>query len=198
MSRLTLPREFYIPKGAAAYRPKGLEAVVYFYNDPHKQNRPTAKAFSGKKAKPDWFVTFQSEERRAAYVKNWEDGLRAHQARKEEERQAKASYQHTFQVGDILYNSWGYDQTNIDWYEVTAVRGKQIVIREIAGKVADAPGYSPMSGMTVPCPGQYVGPEITKRPTGYLHNGVWNESVSFDHGCGSRWDGKPKYCSWYG
>lgn len=43
---------------------------------------------------------------------------------------------HTLKVGDILYSSWGYDQTNISWYQVTQLVGKQSVkIRKIHGKI---------------------------------------------------------------
>ena len=34
---------------------------------------------------------------------------------------------HDLQVGDILKSSWGYDQTNIDYYEVTRLAGKTMV-----------------------------------------------------------------------
>ena len=28
------------------------------------------------------------------------------------------------QIGDIVYSSWGYDQTNVDFYEVVGKQGK--------------------------------------------------------------------------
>jgi len=38
-------------------------------------------------------------------------------------------------VGDVLEASWGYDQTNVDFFQVVALRGKtQCVIREICGR----------------------------------------------------------------
>jgi hypothetical protein len=43
--------------------------------------------------------------------------------------------EHTLKVGDVLYSSWGYDQTNIDFYQVTRLVGKQSVeVREIASE----------------------------------------------------------------
>ena len=30
-------------------------------------------------------------------------------------------------IGDIFYSSWGYDQTNIDYYMVTKIIGKTFV-----------------------------------------------------------------------
>lgn len=34
-------------------------------------------------------------------------------------------------VGDVLESSWGYDQTNVDFYQVIAVTAKSVRIREI-------------------------------------------------------------------
>ena len=38
---------------------------------------------------------------------------------------------HPFKVGDVFVESWGYNQTNIDFYEVTKVTPKSVYIREI-------------------------------------------------------------------
>jgi hypothetical protein len=35
------------------------------------------------------------------------------------------------EIGDIFYSSWGYDQTNIDFYKVIKKTAKMIEIREI-------------------------------------------------------------------
>ena len=41
---------------------------------------------------------------------------------------------HTLQVGDILHASWGYDQTNATFYQVTALNGRTMVTVEQIGK----------------------------------------------------------------
>lgn len=38
---------------------------------------------------------------------------------------------HTVEVGDVFYESWGYDQTNSDFYQVVAVTPKSVRIRMI-------------------------------------------------------------------
>ncbi len=39
-----------------------------------------------------------------------------------------------YEVGDVLYTSWGYEQTNIDFYQVVSKHGKSTLgIRKIAG-----------------------------------------------------------------
>lgn len=45
-------------------------------------------------------------------------------------------------VGDIFHYSWGYEQTNANYFQVIALKGtKQVIIREIAYKVTDITGY---------------------------------------------------------
>ena len=38
------------------------------------------------------------------------------------------------QLGDLLYCSWGYDQTNVDWYQVLRVSKAFVWLRRIEGK----------------------------------------------------------------
>ena len=48
------------------------------------------------------------------------------------------------QVGDIFVSSWGYDQTNIDYYVVESVTksGKSVKVHKIGSKVVGASGTS--------------------------------------------------------
>lgn len=51
-------------------------------------------------------------------------------------------------VGDIYYTSWGYDQTNVDFYQVVTLKGKHTaVLRPIA---PDYLGGCKMQGMVRP------------------------------------------------
>jgi hypothetical protein len=95
-------------------------------------------------------------------------------------------------VGDIFYNSWGYDQTNIDWYQVVSITasGKSVKIRPIAGKIKET-GF--MSGESTPKKGKFTGPAVTKRIG--MSNG--EPYLPSKYGWTSLWDGKPKYQSWY-
>ena len=55
-------------------------------------------------------------------------------------------------VGDIFYTSWGYDQTNVNFYEVAEVTAKCFRVREIGSKVIYKEGYSSMSDHVIPDP----------------------------------------------
>jgi hypothetical protein len=45
-------------------------------------------------------------------------------------------------VGDILYSSWGYDQTNIEFFKVVKVSEFSVWIQEIGKKVVEVTGWA--------------------------------------------------------
>lgn len=154
----------------------------------------TAMGFSGTKGKPDFNYRFRTVESREAYIQKWLEGRKKSLERKQERkdmRKAPALSEIAFKPGDILYNSWGYDQTNIDFYEVTRVTSAStIFIRRIAQDTTET-GF--MCGNTTPRPGEFIREEIKKRVQWYENKPY----ISFEHGCGSKWDGRPMSCSWY-
>ena len=80
-----------------------------------------------------------------------------------------------YKVGTILVNSWGYDQTNVDFYEVTERPSPHfVIIREIGSK--GVPGTASfMAESVVPVPGDYIGTPARKRIT------RWGVKVGDDH-----------------
>jgi len=122
--------ERYIPEGyELAWDDKDLAIQVYYKDGPVIGGL----CFVGKAVKPTWFYRFKNEEQRQAEVtktfKNVSDRLeRKNQAKASK---AIASANHGVKVGDVFRSSWGYDQTNIDYYEVIAVTGKTATICEI-------------------------------------------------------------------
>lgn len=97
-----------------------------------------------------------------------------------------------FNVGDIFYSSWGYDQTNVSFYQVVEKRGKTTaVLREIKQNTVE--GSTERHGMACDVVGvkdAFIGDEIKKRHGKY----------GFKLSCSERlykWDGKPCYKSWY-
>lgn len=81
---------------------------------------------------------FGLEQRLNQWINMFVDKLNLQQAVKQERIYAKSAAQkaakNPFKVGDLLYDSWGYDQTNIDFYQVTEVGKMSVVIRRIASK----------------------------------------------------------------
>lgn len=188
--RFKLTRAHYIPKGAIKQPHPATGAELHIYEG---QGRFYGLAFSGKRQKPDWHYGFKTEEKRLEYVNKWLEGLRLSLLAKAERRREKTAYRHTLKPGDIVYNSWGYDQTNIDFYQVVeAPSGKTVRIRAIKGELQTDSDCGAMSGRTMPCKDAFIddAPMLLKR----VSKGNY---LPFKHGCGSPWEGKPLYCSWY-
>ena len=77
------------------------------------------------------------------------------------ERRAKLDQPHGLAVGDVLRSSWGYDQTNTDYFEVTRVIGKRTVeVRQLAEQIEQTAWAQ---GNSVPVPGQYVGAPMRRQ-----------------------------------
>jgi hypothetical protein len=104
--------------------------------------------------------------------------------RVEEKFGGQSARGHDLEVGDILYSSWGYDQTNVNFYKVMDVRGKStVIIQEVALKI-----LKPGRGVdkVVPVPDRIIGDKLRKRvnPQGRV------KIHSFEYA--QKWDGEPK------
>lgn len=91
-------------------------------------------------------------------------------------------------VGDILYSSWGYDQTNIDFYEVVEVKAKAVVIRKIESKVVRR---ETGADYVVAVPHKFTSPPMVKIPRDAGSLGVAVRINAYSSAF--PWDGKPKY-----
>lgn len=120
-------------------------------------------AYSGKRTKRDYHYTMRSRENALKWAGEYMASKQAKLDRKVQEcaeKKAKRAEGHKLAVGDVLRCSWGYEQTNIDYYEVTRLVGARMVeIREI-GAQSESDGY--MTGDCTPCPGHYIGEPMRK------------------------------------
>lgn len=165
------------------------------------QDRPFAAwGWPSRRAKkPRYLGSFSSEAERATAVRGWFERTRQveatkqeHYAKRREVRQAEqANAERGFEVGDVVYNSWGYEQTNVDFYLIIARTDHYVTLQPIGEKYVET-GF--MSGRTSPNPDKHTG-----EPERHKIN-VWRgkeQSISFKFGAGSKWDGDPVYCSSY-
>lgn len=95
--------------------------------------------------------------------------------------------QHNIKVGEIVYNSWGYDQTNIDFYQVTATTAKTITLRAIQSKTTEFNNMQ-LYGKKTAIKDCFTSDKNIKK-TPHLCSGKWY--VNFEYGAGRLWDGEP-------
>ena len=158
MARFGLTREFFIPKASLKVADKLSDAVAYIRND--KDGRPCAAIFFGQQAKPVANYRYRSEAERAKDVAKWFASRQAHAARIADSRKEDQA-PHSLVAGQVLVASWGYDQTNVDYYQVTRVVGSRTVeVRKIRG---DSQATGSMTGRCLPREDDFCGEPMTRR-----------------------------------
>lgn len=187
----------YIPKDSVevSTTSDGI-AVAYKYDD--TKGRPSAIGYKGKSNKPAFHNWFRTIEKRDTYVAEFirkasEDYVNKLAAKKSKS-EARKSFKHSFKVGDILHCSWGYDQTNCDFYQVVEVTDKSIWIREIGHTTVGPDGF--MCTYLMPAKDKFLKNAPVMRKT--VQNSWGEDYVTMSsYSSASKWDGKKKYSSWY-
>lgn len=117
-------------------------------------------------------------------------------------------YKHGFKVGDILYASWGWEQTNLDFYKVVATTEKTIRIIEVSMKMKNEKAYSGMSRMVSFDPTTAEPVERSyeikdqqkgdiKKINSYECNGETYYQIRLKHSNLYKYNGEELYESWY-
>jgi hypothetical protein len=155
------------------------EAIVFV----HKK-KMIATAFSGKKATQDWSYRFRDERERRKYIQDYFVKCKQAQELKIERAAARINKKREFfasiKEGDIFVDSWGYDQTNVDYYVVTKKLKASIKVRQI-GKIVEYGSHG--ANKVTPNPLHYLssGEEMNKIPQdghikidGYRYAVLWD------------------------
>jgi len=158
-----------------------------------ENGRVVCKGYSGKRNYyHDFYYSFTSLERAESFIENYIESLKKKAEDKLNHAASKKQRSNTFleklEKGMILVTSWGYEQTNVEFFEVIQVKGCSVYLREISSDLSET-GF--MSGNALPRKGEYVG-EIIKR---VVRGGDYvkiSESRS-----AHLWDGRAMYRSWY-
>ncbi|MCB0744314.1 MAG: hypothetical protein KDC67_10450 [Ignavibacteriae bacterium] len=109
--------------------------VLSFYN---KNDRPclawwwnNSKAMSG----PYYYLSKDARDKKLGdliEVAEYKEKEKAERARRKRENRVSAD------VGQLFYTSWGYDQTNVDFYQVLEKIGKAtVLLQEIGSEYTD-------------------------------------------------------------
>ncbi len=150
------------------------------------ENRTCAMLFKGRAAKPLFNYSFKTQEKAESYLADVLKNLKARAVDTKARRAAKVDAKANWTVGDVVSYSWGYDQTNVDFFQVTRVSASSVWIREITQNSSDQGQAA--GGKCAPRRFEFVegSKEIRKRGTDYL---------SMPHGVGRKWEGRALYTS---
>lgn len=205
--RVTFPREFYItPAMLNGTKLESGDAVVYHWEEEHNgQKKVLSKGFAGKSNKPRFFYNHGSNEAAVArrnkhtadFFKTEEAAAKMKADRKVHLKNLKAAIDSSKHAdGTIFVHSWGWEQTNVDFYKVVGRKSRtKLLVRRIGSKIVNATG--PMSANMTADPDREIGEvmEVTLTEPDFFHVG---NSAKYAFGKGAHlWDGQPEYCSWY-
>lgn len=178
----------WFPKGAMAIQhPEGY-AVAYVSPWDVRTGSWQVVAYRGSAGKASVNARFSNREKAEEWVGRFFTGV-SQSKQLVSERRAESFKGHNFKVGEMVYNSWGYDQTNVDYYQVVKVSQSFVWLHEIAGEAKET-GF--MCGQSKPIKDSFVkGKQIERhKATG--------DYIRFKHGSGSKVkEGSTQYYSYY-
>lgn len=159
---------------------------------------PKAKYFKEKMISNYFYGTVEQQEAAVAkFIEAHEKFAKEVAERKQRKSDAKANLVNPFKVGDILYDSWGYDQTNIDFYQVVETGAKSVKVRSIGQDMVRGAGW--LCEYVTAKKDSFIGEPVVKILQVYLNSN--NQPVvhikSRFGGSLSPWDGEEKYQSHY-
>lgn len=178
--------EMYLNSNGSREDYKGLTIVRYI----SKYNQKNAVAiWKHRGYKPIYNYGFNDVEEMEKWIENEkivadrDEISLQNDMKKYEERKA------LIQKGSILFSSWGYEQTNIDFFKVLERKGDFVIIQEIGSRIEKYDHF--MSGTKVADESVTIGEPMRKKLTKYgsvnLASYKWT----------SLWDGKPMRFSTY-
>lgn len=151
----------YIPRGSRKVADRESDAVVYLSE---KAGAFYAIGYCGKRAKHDWNYRFSSERDRERYIASYFAGRRRSVEFKTEQK-AKHNQERALYVGAILRTCWGYDQTNVEFFQVTGLIGDTMVeLREIM-QARKSEGWC--RDACAPVPDEFIGDPIRRKVSRY-------------------------------
>ncbi len=152
-----------------------------------------AIAYSGKRNKNDFHSRYRTNERRDEHIAEYLKNMREIQERKADRKATRLAEPNNLQVGDILHYSWGWEQTNCDFFQVIRKTAKTVDIQEIGGQAIEGSHQSHgMACRLKPEPGKFLDKAEIKGKR------VYDNLVRMDHGNATKCaPDQDFYCSWY-
>ncbi len=104
------------------------------------------------------------------------------------------------QVGSIFCWSWGWEQTNLDFFQVIEKKAKSVIVREIAQETVEGSTYSHgMADNRVAVKDAFLKDSKPQRKVLKFMQGEngGRPYLHQEYGWCGLWDGTAHYCSWY-
>lgn len=162
----------------------------------NNESKPVAIFYAGTKSKRDWYYRFSNKEDMMVRINS---DIKKYRKIAEEKLQNKLATkalkaEDHFKLGDIIVNTWGYEQTNVNFYQVVRLTAKKIFIKEICKNYTET-GF--MSGNSTPIPNKFK----TNGDECQLGMRKYGDKVFLTHPKKyfyfRVWDGQPEYESHY-
>lgn len=131
-----------------------LSSVAYLFE---LRGKFLARGYKGRAKKSAFYYSFKSEESRSQFVSDWMQKRSDSAEAKKKEVKPRA-----LEVGDVLYDSWGWEQTNVTYYKVLELVGSQSVKVIEIGSVRDYDSQA-MTGKCWPEPSVEIGASFVRR-----------------------------------
>lgn len=188
--RQTKEIQYYINKGFEVLEGKHCKIL-------HHSEEITSIVYAGNSAKMLYYYRFRNVQQLESFIDNTFNQLErrgeANEAAKQAKRQAnkETSAADYYKVGDIIVSTWGYEQTNTDFYVVQRITSKTIEVRACA-EIRENYVSHGMACDVLPDPAHVYGEpfKLIVRAAGKLASG---DNYKYFR----KWDGRAQYKSWY-
>jgi hypothetical protein len=179
-------------------RSNAIDAKSYPYSVKFVQETPKARYMPYKVIYHYKFTTLERAEQQAnAYINNAKSVAEYREIKRAAKAEANKGVNAAdfYQIGDVIVNTWGYEQTNVNYYKVVKVTAKTISIVEIGLTTVKGSEYSHGMACNVTADLSNVLPNGDSFTLRVYEKGRLSNPESFYYM--RKWSGEAQYNSWY-
>ena len=182
-------KQRYIPEGYVKFEPKYIIGAYpeNMFECWVSKEQPIAIFYIGRKSKASWHIRFRDNESMKNRVLQDISKLMSWEDMKEKRKVERKKEKEEIQVGDIFNSSWGYEQTNVEFYQVIEKVGQTLTLQEIKKELKQESGYSSMAGMVRAVKNAFIGEPFKTRSLKI------KDFIYLSKTTPEQWH----YCSWY-
>ncbi len=169
---------------------KDIKLVTYI-TSVRGEDKPGMQIYKGRAGKPCSYYYYQSEDRRNTAIELNKKLADEREIYKAERKAKKQAFVANHEIGDIYVASWGYDQTNVDFYQVIETVGKRtVIVKELCQEIVEG-SAGMMCADVMPLKDDFLNDNTFKKRVGEY--GIKISECQHAR----KWDGTPMYNSWY-